>query len=84
MTCRHPKAARAARVIADRLVTACWACEVEREIWRSETFPRSLDTPIGYTETVGSSDASVSATMPSTPFWSLTLQDGVAVSRGQD
>jgi len=55
MTCRHPKAARAARVIADRLVTACWACEVEREIWRAETFPRSLDTPIGYTELDGMS-----------------------------
>ena len=32
MKCGHPLAARIVRVIAGRLVTRCWACEVEAEL----------------------------------------------------
>lgn len=30
--CRHPKAARAIRVVDGKLVTVCWGCQVRREV----------------------------------------------------
>lgn len=57
--------------------------EARRRTWR-DSKRRARARSNGYNETVGSSDTSASATMPSAPFRSLTLLSGVAASRGQD